>query len=39
MSSTLLRPVPEAEVIAIACDPAGYHLKTEVVGVLGYNNL
>jgi ribose 5-phosphate isomerase B len=34
MSSTLSRPVPEAEVIAIACDHAGYHLKTEVVELL-----
>lgn len=34
MSSTLSRPVPETEVIAIACDHAGYHLKTEVVRLL-----
>jgi len=34
MSSTLSRPVPETEVIAIACDHAGYHLKTEVVALL-----
>lgn len=34
MSSTLSKPVPETEVIAIACDHAGYQLKTEVVKVL-----
>lgn len=34
MSSTLSKPGPEAEVIAIACDHAGYHLKTEVVKLL-----
>lgn len=34
MSSTLSRPVPETEVIAIGCDHAGYHLKTEVVQLL-----
>jgi ribose 5-phosphate isomerase B len=33
MSSTLSRPGPE-EVIAVACDHAGYPLKTEVVRVL-----
>ncbi len=34
MSSTLSKPGPEAEVIAVACDHAGYPLKTEVVKVL-----
>ncbi len=34
MSSTSSRPGPEAEVIAIACDHAGYHLKTEVIRIL-----
>ncbi len=34
MSSTLSKPGLEAEVIAIACDHAGYHLKTEVVKLL-----
>ncbi len=34
MSSTLSKPGPEAEIIAIACDHAGYHLKTEVVKLL-----
>ena len=31
MSSTSSKPGPEKEVIAIACDHAGYQLKTEVV--------
>jgi RpiB/LacA/LacB family sugar-phosphate isomerase len=35
MSSTLSKPGPKAEVIAIACDHAGYQLKTEVVKLLG----
>ncbi len=35
MSSTSSKPGPKAEVIAIACDHAGYHLKTEVVKLLG----
>jgi ribose 5-phosphate isomerase B len=35
MSSTLSKPGPKAEVIAIACDHAGYDLKTEVVKLLG----
>jgi len=34
MSSTLSRPVPETAVIAIACDHAGFQLKTEVVALL-----
>jgi len=34
MSSTSSKPGPEAEVIAVACDHAGFHLKTEVVKVL-----
>jgi len=34
MSSTLSKPGPKAEVIAIACDHAGYQLKTEVVKLL-----
>jgi RpiB/LacA/LacB family sugar-phosphate isomerase len=34
MSSTSSKRRPEAEVIAIACDHAGYHLKTEVVKLL-----
>jgi len=34
MSSTLSKPGPEAEIIAVACDHAGYQLKTEVVKVL-----
>jgi len=34
MSSTLSRPVPETTVIAIACDHAGFQLKTEVVALL-----
>jgi hypothetical protein len=34
MSSTSSKPGPEAEIIAIACDHAGYQLKTEVVKVL-----
>jgi len=34
MSLTSSRPMPEADVIAIACDHAGYHLKTEVVSLL-----
>jgi ribose 5-phosphate isomerase B len=35
MSSTLSRPgPPEAEVIAIGCDHAGYHLKAEVFKLL-----
>lgn len=34
MSSTSSKPGPEAETIAIACDHAGYQLKTEVVKVL-----
>ena len=34
MSSTLSKPGPEPEIIAIACDHAGYHLKTEVVKLL-----
>jgi ribose 5-phosphate isomerase B len=34
MSSTLSMPGPKAEVIAIACDHAGYDLKTEVVKLL-----
>jgi|UniRef100_A0A7C3UWA9 ribose 5-phosphate isomerase B len=34
MSSTLSKPGPEAEVIAIACDHAGYQLKTEVIKLL-----
>jgi ribose 5-phosphate isomerase B len=35
MSSTSSKPGPKAEVIAIACDHAGYQLKTEVVKLLG----
>jgi ribose 5-phosphate isomerase B len=35
MSSTSSKPGPKAEVIAIACDHAGYQLKTEVVELLG----
>jgi ribose 5-phosphate isomerase B len=35
MSSTSSKPGPKAEVIAIACDHAGYQLKTEVVQLLG----
>lgn len=34
MSSTLSRPGPETESIAVGCDHAGYHLKTEVVKFL-----
>jgi ribose 5-phosphate isomerase B len=34
MSSTSSKPGPEAEVIAVACDHAGYQLKAEVVKVL-----
>jgi ribose 5-phosphate isomerase B len=34
MSSTSSKPGPEQEVIAIACDHAGYGLKTEVVKLL-----
>jgi ribose 5-phosphate isomerase B len=34
MSSTSSKPGPEAEVIAVACDHAGYQLKTEVVKLL-----
>lgn len=34
MSSTLSKPMPEAASIVIACDHAGYHLKTEVVKIL-----
>jgi len=34
MSSTSSKPGPETEVIAIACDHAGYQLKTEVVKLL-----
>lgn len=34
MLSTLSRHGPEAETIAIACDHAGYHLKTEVIRLL-----
>ena len=34
MSSLSSKSGPEAEVIAIACDHAGYQLKTEVVNVL-----
>jgi ribose 5-phosphate isomerase B len=34
MLLALSRPMPEADVIAIACDHAGYHLKTEVVSLL-----
>ena len=34
MSLTLSKPMPEAAVITIACDHAGYHLKTEVVSLL-----
>ncbi|MGQ9688943.1 MAG: ribose 5-phosphate isomerase B [Desulfobaccales bacterium] len=34
MSSTSSRPGPEDEIIAIASDHAGYHLKTEVIRVL-----
>jgi len=34
MSSTLSRPGPEAAIIAIACDHAGYPLKTEVIKLL-----
>jgi ribose 5-phosphate isomerase B len=34
MSSTSSKPGPKAEVIAIACDHAGYPLKTEVVKLL-----
>jgi ribose 5-phosphate isomerase B len=34
MSSTSSKPGPEAEIIAIACDHAGFHLKTEVVKLL-----
>ncbi len=35
MSSTSSKPEPKADVIAIACDHAGYQLKTEVVKLLG----
>jgi ribose 5-phosphate isomerase B len=35
MSSTSSKPTAEPEVIAIACDHAGYHLKQEVIKVLG----
>jgi ribose 5-phosphate isomerase B len=35
MSSTSSKPGPEKEMIAIACDHAGFHLKTEVVKLLG----
>jgi len=31
----LSKPEPKADIIAIACDHAGYHLKTEVVRLLG----
>jgi ribose 5-phosphate isomerase B len=34
MSSTSSRPAPEAVVIAIGCDHAGYPLKTEIVQLL-----
>jgi len=34
MPSISSRPVSEGEIIAIACDHAGYHLKTEVIKVL-----
>lgn len=34
MSSTSSRPAPEAEIIAIGCDHAGYPLKTEVLKLL-----
>jgi ribose 5-phosphate isomerase B len=34
MFSTSSKPGPETEVIAIACDHAGYQLKTEVVKLL-----
>jgi ribose 5-phosphate isomerase B len=34
MSSTSSKPGPKKEVIAIACDHAGYALKTEVVKLL-----
>jgi ribose 5-phosphate isomerase B len=34
MSSTSSKPGPEAAVVAIACDHAGYQLKTEVVKIL-----
>jgi ribose 5-phosphate isomerase B len=35
MSSTSSKPGPKADVIAVACDHAGYQLKTEVVKLLG----
>lgn len=34
MPSTSSKPVSEREIIAIACDHAGYSLKTEVIKVL-----
>jgi ribose 5-phosphate isomerase B len=34
MSSTSSKPAPEAEVIAIGCDHAGYPLKAEVLKLL-----
>jgi ribose 5-phosphate isomerase B len=39
MSSTSSRPSPEADVIAIACDHAGYALKRDVVKVLDALNV
>ena len=35
MSSTSSKPGPKQDVIAVACDHAGYQLKTEVVRLLG----
>ena len=35
MSSTSSKPGPKQDVIAAACDHAGYQLKTEVVRLLG----
>ena len=35
MSSTSSKPGPKQDIIAVACDHAGYQLKTEVVRLLG----